>query len=69
MLVGRYGKDSGPKLGIWELDLRFEFPVLFIPPKESRAKIPHFETIEKCSGKDIEITIYLGLRKNLMKRF
>ncbi|XP_041027126.1 protein SSUH2 homolog [Juglans microcarpa x Juglans regia] len=44
------GRDSGPELGIWELDLRSEFPVLFIPHKESRAKIPHSETIEKCSG-------------------
>lgn len=60
------GRDSGPELGIWELDLRSEFPVLFIPHKESRAKIPHSETIEKCSGKDTEITIYFGLGKNLM---
>ncbi|XP_052173913.1 uncharacterized protein LOC127789152 [Diospyros lotus] len=44
------GKDKGPELGIWELDLRSEFPVLFTPHKESRAKIPHSEAIEKCSG-------------------
>ncbi|XP_034694391.1 protein SSUH2 homolog isoform X2 [Vitis riparia] len=44
------GKDKGPGLGIWELDLRSEFPVLFQPHKESRAKIPHSEAIEKCSG-------------------
>lgn len=44
------GKDKGPELGIWELDLRTEFPVLFIPHKETRAKIPHSEAIEKCSG-------------------
>ncbi|KAL6987717.1 hypothetical protein U1Q18_013465 [Sarracenia purpurea var. burkii] len=44
------GKDKGPVLGIWELDLRSEFPVLFIPHKESRTKIPHSEAIEKCSG-------------------
>lgn len=46
------GKDKGPGLGIWELDLRSEFPVLFVPHKESCAKIPHSEAIEKCSGKD-----------------
>ncbi|RVW15949.1 Protein SSUH2-like [Vitis vinifera] len=44
------GKDKGPGLGIWELDLRSEFPVLFVPHKESCAKIPHSEAIEKCSG-------------------
>ncbi|OMP03484.1 hypothetical protein CCACVL1_02404 [Corchorus capsularis] len=44
------GKDNGPELGIWELDLRSEFPVLFVPYKETRVKIPHSETIEKCSG-------------------
>ncbi|GFY82297.1 chaperone protein dnaJ-like protein [Actinidia rufa] len=44
------GKDKGPELAIWELDLRSEFPVLFIPQKESRTKIPHSESIEKCSG-------------------
>jgi hypothetical protein len=37
------GRDKGPELGIWELDLKSEFPVLFIPYKESKAKIPHSE--------------------------
>lgn len=46
------GKDKGPETGIWELDLRSEFPVLFVPYKESRLRIPHSETIEKCSGCD-----------------
>ncbi|KAF6160980.1 hypothetical protein GIB67_007621 [Kingdonia uniflora] len=44
------GKDNGSELGIWELDLRSEFPLLFVPHKETRAKIPHSETTEKCSG-------------------
>ncbi|TQD77613.1 hypothetical protein C1H46_036822 [Malus baccata] len=44
------GKDKGPELGIWELDLKSQFPVLFIPHHESRAIIPHSESIEKCSG-------------------
>ncbi|OWM81755.1 protein SSUH2 homolog isoform X2 [Punica granatum] len=44
------GKDKGPELGVWELDLRSEFPVLFVLNKETRATIPHSETIEKCSG-------------------
>ncbi|KAI4354628.1 hypothetical protein L6164_003477 [Bauhinia variegata] len=43
------GKDNGPELGIWELDLRSQFPVLFIPHKEVREKIPHSEVIEKCT--------------------
>ncbi|KAH6806283.1 chaperone protein dnaJ-like protein [Perilla frutescens var. hirtella] len=44
------GKDKGPELGLWELDLRSEFPPIFIPEKESRIVIPHSEAIEKCSG-------------------
>lgn len=44
------GRDNGPELGIWELDLRSQFPVLFMPHKETRAKIPHSEIIEKCTG-------------------
>ncbi|GMH28987.1 hypothetical protein Nepgr_030830 [Nepenthes gracilis] len=44
------GKDSGPELGIWELDLTAQFPILFIPEKETRLKVPHSEAIERCSG-------------------
>ncbi|KAL8167989.1 hypothetical protein V2J09_009488 [Rumex salicifolius] len=44
------GKDSGPELGVWELDLREQFPVLFVPQKETKMKVPHSEVIEKCSG-------------------
>ncbi|KAA3465407.1 protein SSUH2-like protein isoform X2 [Gossypium australe] len=43
------GKDNSPELGIWELDLRSQFPVLFVPYKKTRVKIPHSEAIEKCS--------------------
>ncbi|KAL3639444.1 hypothetical protein CASFOL_017351 [Castilleja foliolosa] len=44
------GKEKGPQLGTWELDLRSEFPVLFTPHKESRITVPHSESIDKCSG-------------------
>ncbi|KAG4215437.1 hypothetical protein ERO13_A01G178136v2 [Gossypium hirsutum] len=44
------GKDNSPELGIWELDLRSQFPVLFVPYKKTRVKIPHSEAVEKCSG-------------------
>ncbi|KAF5737211.1 hypothetical protein HS088_TW13G00089 [Tripterygium wilfordii] len=44
------GKDEGPELGFWELDLRSQFPVLFVPYKETQIRIPHSETIEKCPG-------------------
>ncbi|KAL4606069.1 hypothetical protein ACB092_09G076600 [Castanea dentata] len=46
------GKDNGLELGIWELDLRSQFPLLFTSYEESRATIPHSETIEKCSRCD-----------------
>lgn len=46
------GKDKGPEVGLWELDLRSQFPVLFVPYKETRANVPHSETIEKCTGCD-----------------
>jgi hypothetical protein len=44
------GKDTAPELGVWELDLRSQFPVLFIPHKETRTKVPHSEIVEKCTG-------------------
>ncbi|KAF8722302.1 hypothetical protein HU200_022615 [Digitaria exilis] len=43
------GRDKGPVSGVWELDVRSEFPLLFIPKKEVMVKIPHSEVIEKCS--------------------
>ncbi|KAL6865009.1 hypothetical protein ACP4OV_016160 [Aristida adscensionis] len=42
------GRDKGPVLGVWELDLRSEFPLLFVPEKEVMVKVPHSEVIEKC---------------------
>lgn len=42
-------KEKGPELGVWELDLKSEFPVLFTPNKELRTVTPHSEVIEKCS--------------------
>ncbi|KAE8817519.1 protein SSUH2 [Hordeum vulgare] len=42
------GRDKGPVLGVWELDLRSEFPMLFVPEKEVMVKIPHSEVTEKC---------------------
>ncbi|KAM0864141.1 hypothetical protein ACQ4PT_044124 [Festuca glaucescens] len=42
------GRDQGPVLGVWELDLRAEFPLLFVPEKEVMIKIPHSEVPEKC---------------------
>ncbi|CAI9098373.1 OLC1v1035005C1 [Oldenlandia corymbosa var. corymbosa] len=43
------GTSKGPELGLWELDLRSEFPVLFTPFQERRVKIPRSEAIERCS--------------------
>lgn len=58
------GKDKGPELSLWELDLRSQFPVLFAPYKEVREKIPHSEIIEKCSG-DFWICISKFHKSNL----
>jgi hypothetical protein len=44
------GRDKGPQLGIWELDVQADFPQLFIPKKEVRIKIPHTEAIQRCNG-------------------
>ena len=44
------GRDKGAVLGVWELDLRSEFPMLFVPEKEVMVKIPHSEITEKCLG-------------------
>ncbi|XP_039144579.1 protein SSUH2 homolog isoform X2 [Dioscorea cayenensis subsp. rotundata] len=42
-------KDKGPELGVWELDLRSEFPLLFVSHKETKVKVPHSESIQKCT--------------------
>ncbi|KAG6523500.1 hypothetical protein ZIOFF_013360 [Zingiber officinale] len=46
------GKEKDHKSGVWELDLRSEFPILFVPHKETRVNIPHSEAVEKCSECD-----------------
>ncbi|PIN24873.1 putative molecular chaperone, contains DnaJ domain [Handroanthus impetiginosus] len=46
------GRGKGHEPGLWELDLRSEFPVLFTPHKELRTIIPHSEAVEKCPGCD-----------------
>lgn len=46
------GKDNGQEPGLWEIDLRSEFPQLFVPEKETRVIIPHSEAKEKCSDCD-----------------
>jgi hypothetical protein len=43
---------------VWELDLRAEFPLLFVPEKEVMIKIPHSEVPEKCLGM---ISIYQNI--------
>ncbi|KAL8127286.1 uncharacterized protein LOC141721296 [Apium graveolens] len=45
----KFQRDTEPEQGLWELDLRSEFPVLFTPYKESRTQIPHSESVVKCS--------------------
>ncbi|KAH7422320.1 hypothetical protein KP509_12G003400 [Ceratopteris richardii] len=42
------GKDGGRILGAWEVDMRGEFPLLFVSRKEARTKLPHSEVVEKC---------------------
>eukprot|EP00252_Welwitschia_mirabilis_P011393 TRINITY_DN25625_c0_g1_i1.p1 TRINITY_DN25625_c0_g1~~TRINITY_DN25625_c0_g1_i1.p1 ORF type:complete len:420 (+),score=51.80 TRINITY_DN25625_c0_g1_i1:148-1407(+) len=44
------GKDHGYEPGPWELDLRSEFPLLFVSRKEARVKVPHSEAVKKCYG-------------------
>ncbi|WOL02031.1 hypothetical protein Cni_G10750 [Canna indica] len=46
------GKEKGQEVGVWELDLRSEFPILFVANKETRVKVPHSEAVEKCSECD-----------------
>ncbi|XP_074556072.1 uncharacterized protein LOC141811897 isoform X1 [Curcuma longa] len=46
------GKEKDHETGVWELDLRSEFPILFVPHKETRVNIPHSEAVEKCSECD-----------------
>lgn len=44
------GKDAGRVLGAWEVDMKGEFPLLFVSRKEARTKLPHSEVVEKCQG-------------------
>ncbi|KAH9303284.1 hypothetical protein KI387_014867, partial [Taxus chinensis] len=44
------GSVSGPEPGPWELDMRSEFPLLFVSRKEARVKVPHSEAVDKCSA-------------------
>ena len=46
------GRDRGPELGLWELDLRSEFPALYVPQVKTKVKVPHSEAVEKCTGMD-----------------
>ncbi|KAM1038118.1 hypothetical protein ACFX2C_032848 [Malus domestica] len=48
------GKDKGPELGIWELGLKSQFPVIFIPHHESRAIIPHSEPLKNVQARLLE---------------
>eukprot|EP00249_Psilotum_nudum_P017277 c26247_g1_i1 orf=254-1513(+) len=41
-------RDNGRVPGIWEVDMRSEFPLLFVSRKEVCAKLPHSEAVEKC---------------------
>ncbi|KAG7638900.1 putative Heat shock protein DnaJ, cysteine-rich domain superfamily [Arabidopsis thaliana] len=44
------GKKHGSEPGLWELDLRPQFPTLFVPYKETQVLVPNSETVEKCTG-------------------
>lgn len=44
------GKDGGRMLGAWEVDMKGEFPLLFVSRKEARTKLPHSEFVDKCQG-------------------
>eukprot|EP00250_Pteridium_aquilinum_P006262 c16218_g1_i1 orf=75-1403(+) len=44
------GKDNGRVPGTWEVDMKEEFPLLFVSRKEVRTKLPHSEIVEKCQG-------------------
>lgn len=41
-------KDSGRALTAWEVDMKAEFPLLFVSRKEARKTLPHSEVVERC---------------------
>lgn len=45
------GKKHGSAPELWQLDLRSQFPTLFVPYKETQAPVPNSETVDKCTGK------------------
>lgn len=44
------GKKHGSAPELWQLDLRSQFPTLFVPYKETRVPVPRSETVDKCTG-------------------
>lgn len=50
------GKQHGSEPELWKLDLRSQFPTLFVPYKETQVPVPNSETVEKCTG--INIYVY-----------
>lgn len=54
------GKKHGSEPGLWELDLRPQFPTLFVPYKETQVLVPNSETVEKCTG--IKCNVHMTIR-------
>ncbi len=59
--------------GPWEVDMRNEFPLLFISRKEAILKLPHSESVAKCPGassfltqrnRDLQAPLPLHLQPN-----
>ena len=55
---GNFKHGSAPEL--WQIDLRSQFPTLFVPYKETRVPVPHSETVDKCTGKTLSYVLSYG---------
>jgi len=54
---GQVDDNTGARApGPWEVDMRNEFPLLFISRKEAILKLPHSESVAKCPGANSFLT-------------
>ncbi|KFK25278.1 hypothetical protein AALP_AA8G091100 [Arabis alpina] len=66
----KHESDSEPEL--WQLDMRSQFPALFVPFKETKVPVPNSETVDKCIGcigRGVTVCPTCNANREMMKCF
>jgi hypothetical protein len=53
------GRDNGRVPDAWEMDMKAEIPLLFVPRKEAQRRVPHSESVVACQGLDYSFSFNL----------